>query len=85
MEKSCSYCDKPVGPHGAQGYCPTCYQRYRRNGVPDKRASKTCSYCGEPVGRKGAKGYCGKHYARFARHGDPSGLRSARSTRTVSA
>jgi len=46
--------------------------RYRRNGVPDKRAPKTCSYCGEPVGRKGAKGYCGKHYARFARHGDPS-------------
>lgn len=72
MEKPCSYCGKPVGPHGAKGYCPTCYTRWKRNGTAEKRAPKTCSYCGESVGRKGAKGYCGKHYARFARHGDPS-------------
>src|ERR1039458_3704339 len=75
MGKPCTNCDKPVGPHGARGYCPTCYARWKRNGAPVlqvPKASGNCSNCGEVTGPHGAKGYCPNCYARWRRHGDPS-------------
>lgn len=75
MAKTCSNCGDPVGPHGARGYCPTCYARWKRNGAPVlqvPKASGNCSNCGEVTGPHGAKGYCPNCYARWRRHGDPS-------------
>lgn len=75
MEKACSNCGDPVGPHGARGYCPKCYTRWKRNGSPTlqvPKAAGNCSNCGEVIGPHGAKGYCAACYARWSRHGDPN-------------
>lgn len=75
MGKSCSNCGKPVGPHGARGYCPTCYARWKRNGVPTLQTPKAdgnCANCGETIGPHGAKGYCPTCYNRWRTHGDPN-------------
>lgn len=75
MGKPCTNCDKPVGPHGARGYCPTCYARWKRNGAPVLQPPKVaggCSNCGEPTGLHGAQGYCPPCYQRWRRHGDPN-------------
>jgi hypothetical protein len=81
MGKSCSNCGEPVGPHGARGYCPKCYQRWRRNGTPDTlipKAAGNCSNCGGLIGPHGAKGYCANCYARWRRHGDPNVVKIVR-------
>jgi hypothetical protein len=75
MEKSCTNCGKPVGPHGAKGYCPTCYARYKRNGAPvlqTPKADGNCANCGAIVGYHGAKGYCPPCYQSRRKYGDPA-------------
>lgn len=66
-------CDRVVGLHGAKGYCPLHYRRYRVYGDPTYvKFNQPCRVSGCGNKKQTKIGYCVKHYKRYKRGLDPS-------------
>lgn len=68
-------CNRVIGRHGAKGYCPLHYRRYKLYGNPfyvKRRVNCLVNNC---TNNKQTKvGYCLKHYKRYKKGKDPSAL-----------
>lgn len=81
MSKICSVegCDTPIGRHGAKGFCPKHYTRYRKFGSPSGKAQRYAysAFCNEHkptyIIWKGIRGRCycksNKSYGRYGERG----------------
>jgi len=68
-----SSCENVVGLHGAKGFCPLHYRRYRIYGDPlYTKFNKVCKVRDCNLIKQTKVGYCTKHYKRHIKGGNPN-------------